>query len=71
MPAAQLCHRKARLRFPQEAYDLLFGTSRFRVQSLVYGIGLQAQLLLKTGGGVGIAIFNGSLGLIHEVNLIP
>ena len=36
--------------FPQEANDLFFGKSLFHVQSPVYGIGLQAQLLLKSGG---------------------
>lgn len=50
VPAAQLGYWQACFRFPQEANDLFFGKSLFHVQSPVYGIGLQAQLILKSGG---------------------
>lgn len=50
VPAAKLGYRQSCFRFPQEANDLFFGKSLFHVQSPVYGIGLQAQLLLKSGG---------------------
>ena len=50
MPAAQIGYRQARFGFAQETNDLLFCKSLFHVQSPVYGIGLQSQTLLKSGG---------------------
>lgn len=51
MPVAQLCHWQSRFRFLQEANDLFFCKSLFHVQSPVFGIGLQSQTLLRSGGG--------------------
>ena len=48
--ATQLAHWQARLGFAQEANDLLFRKSLLHAQSPVFGIGLQSQPLLKSGG---------------------
>jgi hypothetical protein len=47
---AQLCHRRARLGFVQEANDLCFCKSSLYIQSPVCRSGLEAKRLLKYGG---------------------
>ncbi len=50
MLPAQLNYRQARFSFPLEANDLFFRESLLHIQPPVVGIGLQAQVLLKTEG---------------------